>query len=80
VVELDDTHARILAQTLNRTWGKDDPLAYRRVLEELLMSATPAEAAEFLPESSSVAMIPARVGVASSSSVATLSYSPSCSS
>jgi len=50
VVELDDALARILAQTLNRTRGKDDPLAYRRLLEELLMSATPAEAAQFLPE------------------------------
>ena len=37
VVALDDAHARILAQTLNRTRGKDDPVAYRRVLEELLM-------------------------------------------
>jgi site-specific DNA-methyltransferase (adenine-specific) len=50
VVELDDALARILAQTLNRTRGKDDPLAYRRLLEELLMSATPADAAQFLPE------------------------------
>jgi ParB-like chromosome segregation protein Spo0J len=50
VVDLDDALARILAQTLNRTRGQDDPLAYRRVLEELLMSATPAEAAQFLPE------------------------------
>src|SRR4051812_9987284 len=43
VVTLDDAHARILAQTLNRTRGKDDPLAYRQLLEELLMGATPAE-------------------------------------
>jgi DNA modification methylase len=50
VVALDDAHARILAQTLNRTRGKDDPLAYRQLLEELLMNATPAEAARFLPE------------------------------
>jgi len=50
VVVLDDAHARILAQTLNRTRGKDDPLAYQRLLEELLMGATPAEAAGFLPE------------------------------
>jgi hypothetical protein len=28
IVELDDALARILAQTLNRTRGKDDPLAY----------------------------------------------------
>src|SRR5579862_2104115 len=50
VVVLDDAHARILAQTLNRTRGKDDPLAYQLLLEELLMGATPAEAAGLLPE------------------------------
>ena len=50
VVSLDDAYARILAQTLNRTRGKDDPLAYQRLLEELLMGASPAEASEFLSE------------------------------
>ena len=55
VVLLDDTQARILAQTLNRTRGKDDPVAYRRVLEELLMGATPAVAAGFLPEAPAMA-------------------------
>jgi DNA modification methylase len=51
VLELDDAEARLLAQTLNRTRGSDDPEAYARLLDELLQSYTPARVAEFLPES-----------------------------
>jgi hypothetical protein len=51
VVELDDAAARLLAQTLNRTRGTDDPQAYARLLEEVLARFSPAEAAGFLPES-----------------------------
>jgi hypothetical protein len=51
VVELDDAQARLLAQTLNRTRGVDDPVAYARLLEQLLQSYTPGRVAEFLPES-----------------------------
>jgi ParB family transcriptional regulator, chromosome partitioning protein len=36
VVELDDARARLLAQTLNRTRGADDPEAYARLLEQVL--------------------------------------------
>jgi hypothetical protein len=50
VVELSDAQARLLAQVLNRTRGKDDPVALERLLEELLMSVSPAGAAAFLPE------------------------------
>jgi hypothetical protein len=41
VVELDDAHARLLAQTLTRTRGSDDPQAYAReqALAELDVSA-----------------------------------------
>ncbi len=38
VVEVDDAHARILAQTLNRTRGDDDPKAKARLLEDVLRS------------------------------------------
>jgi DNA modification methylase len=51
VLELDDAQARLLAQTLNRTRGVDDPVAYARLLEQLLQSYTPARVADFLPES-----------------------------
>jgi ParB-like chromosome segregation protein Spo0J len=36
VVELGDAEARLLAQTLNRTRGSDDPRAYALLLEEVL--------------------------------------------
>jgi ParB-like chromosome segregation protein Spo0J len=36
VVELDDARARLLAQTLNRTRGVDDPKKYAQLLEKLL--------------------------------------------
>src|SRR5437868_3887475 len=51
VVELDDAQARLLAQTLNRTRGVDDPQAYARLLDEVLQEFSAAEVSEFLPES-----------------------------
>src|SRR5436190_23850999 len=36
VVSLDDAQARLLAQTLNRTRGRDDPQAYAQLLEQIL--------------------------------------------
>jgi hypothetical protein len=50
VVELGDAEARLLAQTLNRTRGTDNPAAYARLLEEVLARFAPARVAEFLPE------------------------------
>jgi DNA modification methylase len=50
VVELGDAQARLLAQTLNRTRGTDDPHAYAQLLERLLGEFSPAAVAEFLPE------------------------------
>jgi ParB-like chromosome segregation protein Spo0J len=50
VVELGDAEARLLAQTLNRTRGSDDPRAYALLLEEVLARFAPAQVAEFLPE------------------------------
>lgn len=51
VVELPDAQARLLAQTLNRTRGSDDPKAYAAVLEQMLQEFTPAAVSEYLPES-----------------------------
>jgi DNA modification methylase len=50
VVELDDARARLLAQTLNRTRGSDDPKAYAALLEQVLQEFTPATVTEFVPE------------------------------
>jgi DNA modification methylase len=50
LVDVDDAHARLLAQSLNRARGVDDPVAYARLLEEVLASVDAAEALEFLPE------------------------------
>lgn len=50
VVDVDDAHARVLAQTLNRTRGEDDPKAYARLLEETLATMSVQEVAGFLPE------------------------------
>jgi len=44
VVELDDARARILAQTLNRTRGEDDPEKKARLLEQALETLTVEEA------------------------------------
>ena len=51
IVELADAPARLLAQTLNRTRGSDDPKAYAAVLERMLLQFPPAEVSELLPES-----------------------------
>jgi DNA modification methylase len=50
VVELDDARARLLAQTLNRTRGSDDPAAYALVLERILQDFDAATVAQLLPE------------------------------
>jgi hypothetical protein len=50
VVDLDDADARLLAQTLNRTRGADDPAAYAQLLERVLVDFDVAEVTEFLPE------------------------------
>lgn len=50
VVELDDARARLLAQTLNRTRGTDDPLAYRLLVENVLSSLPRSEVLDLLPE------------------------------
>jgi hypothetical protein len=49
VVDVDDAHARILAQTMNRTRGRDDPVAYRKLVTELLEVMSADEIAAFLP-------------------------------
>jgi DNA modification methylase len=51
VVELDDAQARLLAQTLNRTRGRDDPQAYGELLEQVLSELGVTEVVELLPES-----------------------------
>jgi hypothetical protein len=50
VVEVDDSKARVLAQTLNRTRGQDDPEAYARLLDDVLKDMSIAEIVSFLPE------------------------------
>jgi ParB/Sulfiredoxin domain len=50
VVELDDARARLLAQTLNRTRGEDDPQKKAQLLEEVLQTMTVEEALRYLPE------------------------------
>lgn len=52
VVELDDARARLLAQTLNRTRGADDPLAYRELLERVLEDLPVTAILDLLPETS----------------------------
>src|SRR5712691_1964709 len=51
VVELDDARARLLAQTLNRTRGSDDPQAYAYLLEEVLAELDVGRVTGLLPES-----------------------------
>jgi DNA modification methylase len=53
VVDVDDAHARILAQALNRTRGVDDPEAYARLLDEILADVDVDEVTAFLPETES---------------------------
>jgi DNA modification methylase len=51
VVELNDAYARVLAQTLNRTRGTDDPQAYARLVEEVLAELSLEQVLGYLPES-----------------------------
>jgi DNA modification methylase len=51
IVELDDARARLLAQTLNRTRGTDEPQAYARLLDEVLSELSLEEVVGCLPES-----------------------------
>lgn len=50
IVEVDDARARILAQTLNRTRGRDDPLIYRRLIDDLLQVLPIGDITSLLPE------------------------------
>jgi DNA modification methylase len=50
VVDLDDAQARLLAQTLNRTRGKDDPERYADLLRRILEDFAPADITQLLPE------------------------------
>ena len=50
VADLDDARARLLAQTLNRTRGRDDPEAYAELLREILEQFTPGDVTALLPE------------------------------
>jgi hypothetical protein len=51
VVDVDDAHARVLAQVLNRTRGQDDPDAYARLINDVLSDMSMDELLGFLPES-----------------------------
>ena len=53
VVELDDGSARLLAQTLNRTRGTDDPQLYAELLQRVLQEYLPERVAALLPETES---------------------------
>lgn len=50
VVSLEDAQARLLAQTLNRTRGRDDPQAYGELLERILSELDVSEVVSVLPE------------------------------
>jgi DNA modification methylase len=50
VVDLDDAQAQLLAQTLNRTRGSDDPRAYAELLERVLADLDVGEVTALLPE------------------------------
>jgi DNA modification methylase len=51
VVDVDDAHARILAQTLNRTRGQDDAEAYAALLTDVLADMDMVDVLAYLPES-----------------------------
>ena len=51
VVDVDDAHARILAQTLNRTRGQDDAEAYAALLTDVLAEMDMEQVLAYLPES-----------------------------
>jgi hypothetical protein len=50
LVEVDDGQARLLAQTLNRSRGTDDPAAYAALLEQILSEYGAPEVVGLLPE------------------------------
>jgi DNA modification methylase len=50
IVDVDDAKARILAQTLNRTRGQDDPEKYAQLLDDVLKDMSVDEVLGFLPE------------------------------
>lgn len=50
LVELGDGQARLLAQTLNRTRGSDDPAAYAQLLEVVLSELDLSQVTGLLPE------------------------------
>jgi DNA modification methylase len=50
IVHLDDAQARLLAQTLNRTRGRDDPERYADLLRRILEDLAPADITQLLPE------------------------------
>src|SRR5262249_25112763 len=49
-LDADDARARLLAQTLNRTRGKDDPKAYAQLLDQVLRELEVVEVTSLLPE------------------------------
>ena len=51
IVDVDDAHARILSQTLNRTRGQDDAEAYAALLTDVLADMDMADVLAYLPES-----------------------------
>jgi DNA modification methylase len=51
LVSLDEVRARLLAQTLNRTRGHDDPEVYAALIEQVLSELTLEEVLGYLPES-----------------------------
>lgn len=50
VIDVDDAHAKILAQAMNRTRGRDDPLAYRQLMNDLLAAMPAEDIAALLPQ------------------------------
>lgn len=50
IVEVDDAKARVLAQTLNRTRGADDPERYAALLRDVLEEMSLEDVLAFLPE------------------------------
>lgn len=51
IVDVDDARARVLAHTLNRTRGTDDPDAYAAMMREALEVLTVEDVATYVPES-----------------------------
>ena len=49
IVEVDDQQARLLGQAMNRTRGRDEPEAYRKLMAELMEAFGADEVSKFLP-------------------------------